>query len=84
MFVSSYFTASWVVRVVCTTPPEEAARSRKGSRYRCRDALESSQFSGKILTPNPRPNWGKDAPQKPHLPQHQRPSVSCSRRLEQS
>ena len=64
--------------------PKEAARSRKGARYKCRYALESSQFSGKTLTPNPRPNWGKDAPQKHYLPQHQRPSVSCSWRLEQS
>lgn len=65
-------------------PPEEAARSRKGAPYRCRDALESSQFSGRTLTPNPRPNWGKDASQKPYLPQRQQPSVSCSRRPEQS
>lgn len=55
-------------RLPCPAPPEAAARSRKGAPYRCRDALESSQFSGKTLTANPRPNWGKDAPQKPYLP----------------
>lgn len=65
-------------------PLEKAARSRKGARCRCQDALESSQFSGKTLIPNPRPNWGREAPQKPYLPQCQRPSVSCSRQPEQS